>query len=347
MTRGGDSAAPAVTVLMAVYNGERTLGPALESILGQSCGDFEFLVVEDRSTDGSRELLERYAKQDRRLRILPNPENLGLTRSLQRGLEAARGRCLARLDADDLALPGRLEAQLTLLAARPEVGLVGGGIRVVGTGGKLLREWFPPTEDAALRLELLVKNHAFAHSAVMFRRESALAAGGYDQAFRYAQDYDLWCRLSAQARLASLPELVVERLAGAEAISVLHRQEQLECIRRVSCRELGRKPELAGLDREAYRRVWGAYHGDFAEFRQGDICRLEPLWSYLEHQSERPPETLRSFRELGYRLIGESCRADGRLLLGILEQRLGLGSDRGRKLRSLARSLTPRFLRRP
>ena len=110
---------------MSVYNGERYLRPAVESILNQSYPDFEFIVIDDGSADNSRNILAEYAVQDSRLRIIPNETNLGLTRSLNKAIGLAHGRYLGRQDADDISLPQRLERQVAFLNAHPEVGLVG------------------------------------------------------------------------------------------------------------------------------------------------------------------------------------------------------------------------------
>ena len=124
-SQDGATAVPTVSVLMSVYNGERFLADAVESILGQSFGDFEFLIVDDGSTDRTRQILRGY--DDPRIRLIVNPRNLGLTPSLNIGLAAARGCFIARMDADDIALPDRFARQLAFFAANPGTILVGGG----------------------------------------------------------------------------------------------------------------------------------------------------------------------------------------------------------------------------
>lgn len=208
-------ASPCVTVLMAVHNGEQFLREAMDSILSQTFEDFEFLVFEDCSTDSSPEILESYT--DSRLQLIRNPENLGLTRSLQLGLERARGRYIARMDADDVSVPDRLEKQVQFLRDNPEIALVGSWIDCIDADGRCFSQSRLPTEPEDIHRQLLRKN-CMSHPTVMFLREAAINVGGYQSRVGlYAQDYDLWLRLSDLYRLANIPEpLVRYRFHGAQ-----------------------------------------------------------------------------------------------------------------------------------
>ncbi len=202
--------APAVSVVMAVYNGEPWLGEALASILGQSLVDLELIVVDDGSTDGTSERLA--AVTDTRLCVLRQSRG-GQTAALNRGLRAARAPLIARIDADDIALPRRLACQAAFLAAHPDVGLLGTAAREIAPNGAVVRTLVPPYDDHALR-RALRRSNPFIHSSVMFRRALVDAVGAYDESFAVAQDYDLWLRMSRVTRLANLDEpLVLRRLA--------------------------------------------------------------------------------------------------------------------------------------
>jgi glycosyltransferase involved in cell wall biosynthesis len=197
---------PAVSVLLPVYNGARFLRPALESILGQSFTDFELLVLDDGSTDDSVRIAEGY--RDPRIRILSAASNQGLPRALNRGLAAASGEFVARQDADDLSHPDRFARQLEFLRANPTVALVGAQAEVIDeTGAAAGRRLAYPCDDAAIRRRLLLRN-PFAHTTVMFRRTAVLAVGGYDESFRYCQDFALWNRLATRHRVANLHEVL-------------------------------------------------------------------------------------------------------------------------------------------
>ena len=198
---------PAVSVLMAVRDGAPWVAEAVASVLGQTAGDLELIVIDDGSTDATPELLA--GVRDARLRV-DRRSATGLTPSLNRALALARAPLVARLDADDLALPERLACQRAYLAAHPDVGLLGGGVREQDADGREVAVRVPPAADAQLRAALIRRN-PFVHSAVMVRRALVEQVGGYDESVPVAQDYDLWMRLARVTRLASLSEVVVVR----------------------------------------------------------------------------------------------------------------------------------------
>lgn len=217
---------PRVSVVMGVYNEEELLPDALDSLLGQDFTALEILVVDDGSRDRSREVVAAYGQRDPRVQLLPLPVNGGLTRALNHGLARARGEFIARLDADDLALPQRLSRQVDFLSRHPAVGLVGGGWELHQENGQ--RQVAPPEDDAGLRWHSLFAN-PFCHSAVLFRRQVAGVAVAYDPACRVAQDYALWVRLMGQCRVANLAGApLVRRRVRAGGISGIRGEAQGE-----------------------------------------------------------------------------------------------------------------------
>ena len=219
---------------MAVHDGARWLGEAVDSVLGQTLPALELIVVDDGSTDETAAILAGYG--DPRLSVL-HQARAGLTRSLNRGLRLATAPLLARLDADDVALPDRLATQVAFLDAHPDVGLLGGGCREIGPDGETLGEYRPPEDDAAIR-RALIRRNPFVHSAVVMRRSVLDEAGGYDEALAVAQDYELWLRLSRVTRMANLPGPVVLRRIGPDQISVARDTERLRAEVRVKLRAL-------------------------------------------------------------------------------------------------------------
>jgi hypothetical protein len=206
---------PLVSVVMAVYNGEEWLAEAMRSVLDQTYEHFEFLVVDDGSTDGSAAVVTSFA--DTRIRLLTNPENLGLVRSLNRALDEARGEYIARMDADDLSHPRRLECQVAFLEEHPDHGLVGcldavldERRQVVGVEPFLLG-------DTEIRRGLAVKNQ-FCHGAVMMR-SAALGSLRYSVDARHFEDYELWSRLLGVTRAANLPDVLYYYMANPVGIS--------------------------------------------------------------------------------------------------------------------------------
>jgi glycosyltransferase involved in cell wall biosynthesis len=197
------SAQPTVSVLMPVYNVERYVAEATESILSQTYEDFEFIVVDDGSTDASLDILQNYTRQDKRIRLTSRP-NTGLVGALNDGLTAARGQFLARMDADDVSLPERLEKQVEYLEQHPKV--VGVGCRVMFTDpeGLPLRcmvDWFAHDEIEA---ELLRGGQGIVGAAATMRREALVAVGGYRQECNTLEDLDMSLRIGEKEELANL-----------------------------------------------------------------------------------------------------------------------------------------------
>ena len=240
----GEIANPRISVVMAVYNGAPYLEAAINSILQQTYANFEFIIVNDASTDNTSEILKKY--DDCRLRVLTNPENLGLTKSLNRGINAARGQYIARMDADDLSLPHRLEKQLEFLENHPEYALVGSSYYQIDETGSIKSLIQVLTDHCELRTGLWQQNW-FGHGTVMMRQAAVVQAGGYDEKFTYAQDYDLWLRLADNHRLANLAEPLYCWRAIASCISLEKTQEQ-QYFARLAQEKAKERHNLAKID---------------------------------------------------------------------------------------------------
>ncbi|HKH64918.1 MAG TPA: glycosyltransferase [Solirubrobacterales bacterium] len=234
--------APEVSVVTAVYNGERYLAEAIESILGQSFADWELVIVDDGSTDGSSRILAEYTAADPRV-VVHRQENGGVAAASNRGLELARAPLVARLDADDLSMPGRLEQQHRFLRDHPQVGMVGGQGAIIDRDGREVAEVRYPLDDAAIR-EQLERTTGFVHSSVMIRKEVLDQVGGYRSEFDGAEDLDLWLRIAAHTQLAHLPERVVSyRIHPDQASNKI----ELQAVRILAARESARRREV-GLE---------------------------------------------------------------------------------------------------
>jgi len=186
-----------VSVVMSVYNEERVVAETIESILCQTGIEFEFIIVNDGSTDGSGAVLDAYASRDARLRVI-NQSNQGLTRALATGCAAATGVFIARQDAGDRSLPGRLKQQAKLLCENSGVVLATCGTRFIGPAGEELYTVAPSSAELMTglsSLELRTIRGPSHHGSTMFRRDAYERVGGYRAAFRVAQDLDLWLRL--------------------------------------------------------------------------------------------------------------------------------------------------------
>lgn len=223
---------PKVTVLMPVYNGLAYLRPAIESVLNQTFTDFEFLIVDDASTDASVECIRSYT--DSRIRLVCNESNLGQADSLNRGLELARGTYIARLDQDDACLPERLQRQADFLDSQPDMAVISTWEYTIDSQGRTVRTWRSSLKNYGAFLgTLLVAKCPIWHPSVMFRHQAVVELGGYDASYAPADDFDLWGKLAmARFNAAFVPEfLVLQRVHGGRQ-SVTRGTVQLEHTRR-------------------------------------------------------------------------------------------------------------------
>ncbi len=209
---------------MPVYNGRAFLGEALESIRQQTFVDWELVAVDDGSQDGSGSVLESFAATDRRIRILTNETNSGICAALNRGWREARGAYIARLDADDVALPDRLARQVEALDAHPSVAVVGSAAVLVDGNGRRISVARVPTSSRAIHATLGHRN-CVNHPSVTLRRSALEAVGGYR--FDHVEDYDLWLRLSERFDLLNLAEPLILYRLHAQQVSRRMLEEQV------------------------------------------------------------------------------------------------------------------------
>jgi GT2 family glycosyltransferase len=200
------AAAPTVSVVLPVYNGEPYLTEAVESILGQTFQDFELIAVYDPSSiDNSHGVLDDAARRDPRVRVV-NRTNRSLVDALNLGLSCARGEFIARMDADDVSLANRFARQVAHLRAHPDIAVVGSTITLIDAAGTVVREIDYPLASIEVDRFLIETGCALAHPTVMARRDAILAVGGYRAAFEHGEDYDLWLRMAERYSLANLPD---------------------------------------------------------------------------------------------------------------------------------------------
>jgi len=217
---------PAITVAMSVYNGERFLAAAIESVLGQTFGDFEFLILDDGSTDATAAILRSYARADSRVRPIIR-ENRGLVASLNEMLGQAKAPIVARMDADDICRPNRFERQLAFLDQHPDHGVVGSWSEDMGEHGEPIFRTgadHPITHEEVLEA-IAEGRQVICHPAAMYRRDVVLSVGGYHAAFRHCEDYDLWLRLASVTKLGNVPERLVRYRRYDGQVSARHSTE--------------------------------------------------------------------------------------------------------------------------
>lgn len=215
------------SVIMTVYNEEPPyLREAIESILNQSYTDFEFLIVDDGSSSPQvKEILTRYKNQDARIILCPNQTNLGLTASLNKALYIAQGTYVARIDSDDLSHRERLEKQLRFMEAHPDYALCGSWSTLIDENGQPTGEKRFSTQYREIKKRLILFNF-FTHSSLFFRKATLLSLGGYNPAFKKAQDYDLLLKVSAHHPVAILPEFLCSLRLHPKSISAHAKKKQ-------------------------------------------------------------------------------------------------------------------------
>jgi hypothetical protein len=254
---------------MPVRNGGRYLAPAVESILGQTFADFEFVIVDDGSTDSTAETLRSYQTIDPRLRVF-HQEKAGLVASLNRACSHARAAYIARMDADDIAFPDRFARQVEFLDLHPAVAVVGSAVVRIDASGREIKRNTCPTTHAAI-VEALREYTCFTHPSVMLRAEALAAVGGYRSAYGPAEDYDLWVRLSERYELANLPDPLLYYRVFPGQISVRQLDQQVLSV--LGARAAARQRALTGSDRTpadgivtpGLLREWGVPETTLAE----------------------------------------------------------------------------------
>lgn len=193
---------------MPVFNAEKYLSESVESILAQTFTDFEFICVDDGSTDGSLELLETYAQRDERIQIIRNNRIKGEAGARNTGIGTAQGLYIAGQDADDISLPSRLERQVAYMQVSPDVGVLGSGMLVIDASGHPIRNWTVFEDDIVLRCLCLVSD-PIPHPSVMVRKDIIDMLGGYREDLIVATDYEAWVRAASICKLSNLSETLI------------------------------------------------------------------------------------------------------------------------------------------
>ena len=280
---------PVVSVVMPVYNSERYVARAVESILCQTFGDFEFIIIDDGSTDDSGGILEDFAVKDRRIRLVRRA-NTGYAVALNEGLGMARGEFVARMDSDDVSRPERFARQVEFLRAKPEVVAVGGQVVVIDPDGDAM--W--PMDHCPTGHEAIDADHIngvggrIMHPAAMFRRYSLERVGGYRTEFEPAEDLDLFLRLAEVGRLANVESIVLEYRVHLRSVSLTRAREQTISVNKTTAEARARRGmtpaatvevrDFEGLREEKILESWArrAYRrGDYAMARKHALRAIQ------------------------------------------------------------------------
>jgi glycosyltransferase involved in cell wall biosynthesis len=271
---------PYVSVIMAVYNGETYLRDTVSSILNQTFRDFEYIIVNDGSTDNTENILARFT--DSRIIVIRNEQNRGLAYSLNKGLAIAQGNYIARIDAGDLAVPDRLEKQVTFLDQHPEIGIVGSYCSLVDEISDIIGIARVPLQDLEIRWISLLTN-PFIHPSVMFRRDILCQYHlSYEPTFQASQDYELWTRLLEYTQGANLEDVLTVYRICSNSITSSHRNIQFQNQDIVILRTLQKwLPELS-ISQKQVGQLRETFIGGFLSKQEREIQSVRLAWLYLE-----------------------------------------------------------------
>ena len=225
---------PAVTVLMSNYNGARWLNEAITSVLEQTFTDFEFIIVDDGSTDKSLAIITQLQQLDPRIVVISKP-NTGLVDSLNCGIRQAHGKYIARMDADDISKPYRLQKQVEFLQAHPEIALVSGAMEYIDEKGNIFGRTYPMTSPLKIRKKILQICNVIVHPAVLMRRDVVVACGGYSEGLTTVEDQHLWMKFLRKGyQLAMLSEpMILYRVSGMAISNQKKSEEQVRLMKEI------------------------------------------------------------------------------------------------------------------
>jgi len=203
---------PLVSVLMSVYNNEKYILDSIKSIIKQSYKNIEIIIINDCSDDKSRELIRSF--NDSRIKLYDNKKNIGLTKSLNKGIKKCRGKYIARIDADDIMHPKRIEKQVEFMEKKNKVAVLGTALTLIDENNKIIGKRDYPVNKIK---RIILRRNPLAHPSVMIRK-NMLPKKGYDERLKTAQDYDLWLRINKKNKIANLSEYLLKYRLHEKAI---------------------------------------------------------------------------------------------------------------------------------
>lgn len=229
---------PLISVVMPVYNSAGYLSTAIESILNQTHKNFEFIIIDDGSTDASGDIICKYSRQDKRIKLIQNASNFGICETLNRGIRLAKGKYIVRMDADDWSYPTRLEKQLSFMQKHPKIIISGSSIEVCNNVLKKLNRRRYPRTDKEIRKNIF-KINPFAHPAVIYRKDEFEKIGGYNSIFSGAEDFDLYFRLGRLGSFANLSETLLKLRTHKDSVSAKFISRQSKINLYIRCKAIG------------------------------------------------------------------------------------------------------------
>lgn len=299
---------PEITVLMSVYNGEKYLKEAIESIINQTFKDFEFLIINDASTDSSVDIIKGF--NDKRIVLIENKENLGLTKSLNKGIKLSKGKYIARMDADDISLPHRFEKQFEFMEENPDITLCGAWVQTIGERNNI---WKTPLDSNTIKSQLLFNNVIW-HPTVFLRRDTLLENNLlYNEDFRFAQDYEFWVRIIEKFKVQNIPEVLLHYRIHKTSVGGKNRKEQEEFVESVRLNQLKRLGIIPSEEqKDINRRIINWEFENTLEFVTKSDIWLYKLKKANEKTHMFPKKEFNKVLTVQYRNVIENTRINNK-----------------------------------
>lgn len=247
-----------ISVILPVYNANGYLPMAIESILNQTYKNFEFIIINDGSTDNSLDIVKNYAKKDKRIKIINNKKNQNIANSLNKGIKIAKGQYLARMDADDISLPSRFQKQINFLQKHPKVVILGGQVRTIDINGKTVGHKIFPILDKKIRLALYTSNPIQHPTAIINKSLLPKDFSWYNPILPPAEDYDLFFRLGQYGKYHNLPSFVLkyrQYLGSSTFKNPLNTFNATLKVRRIAISKYNYKPSLSAITIHTIQKI--------------------------------------------------------------------------------------------
>lgn len=251
---------PKVSIILPSYNSASYMRETINSVLAQSFTDWEFIIIDDASSDTSAKIIQDYCKNDKRIKFYVNKKNLGLSKTLNKGIDLAKGEFIAEIDDDDIWMDKtKLQKQYEFLLNNSDYGIVGCFAHAVDTNGKKLFKIKYPAEDVNIR-KIVLRHTCIVHSSILIRKQTLIDIGKYSPLYPYAQDYELFLRIGTVSKLHNIPEFMVHYRINPKGLSrTKYREQHNQLIKIV----------------KKYRKF---YPGFFTGYMFWTIRKFYPVW---------------------------------------------------------------------
>ena len=262
---------------MAVYNGEKFLEEAIGSILKQTFSNFEFIIIDDGSEDTSLKIIKNF--KDKRISILENNKNIGLSASLNKGTKLSKGKYIARMDADDISLPERLEKQYNFMERNPNIGIVGTGYHLINESGERMGTYIYPDNPVTIHWKLLT-GPIFPHPTVMLRKKVLIENNlFYNEEYFVTQDYELWCRMIQFSEGSNLPQALIQYRHHDQSKSKAESDKQEQLRVKVSAESLVNIYQIAHITMEQTAIIGVIVNSDISSLKKIDLEKVNKIFS--------------------------------------------------------------------